>query len=150
VKSGITILRLLIICIVSVSCFSGGKQDVPDPRPEAGVIHSSCRLKNDSTFSCALYIPKALQDSVRPPCIIFFDPHSNGQIPVKAYQSLADKFGWILMGSNQVRNGMAPEQIDLIVGLLFSEACHAIRADSNRIYLGGFSGGARVKCLLQG
>lgn len=146
-KTGITLFRLLFICIVCLACSSGGKKINPEFRPKAGVIHADYRLKSDSSFSCALYIPKSIPDSVIPACIIFFDPHGDGLLPVKNYQDLADQFGWIMIGSNQIRNGMNPEQIDLIVSLLFNEAGRVLRADSSRMYLGGFSGGARVATL---
>lgn len=114
--------------------------------PKAGVIHERIVNSFDSTQHYTLYIPQA-KDSLPKPCIIFFDPHGDGLLPVSMYKSLADKFGFILTGSLDSKNGMAPEAIDRVVMNLFQEVKRGLPVDSTRIYLAGFSGGARVATL---
>src|SRR3954464_3138449 len=64
---------------------------------ETGKLINNVICKTDASQSYALYIPSLLKVlSV----IYFFDPHADGSLPLKNYKSLADKYGFILIGSN--------------------------------------------------
>src|ERR1017187_4246613 len=71
---------------------------------EAGKIIDPVICKSDSTQSYALYIPAKANKSALP-IIYFFDAHGDGALPLKKYKSLADAYGFILIGSNSSKNG---------------------------------------------
>jgi len=76
--------------------------------------------------------------------MIFLDPQGDGQIPVKKYQELADKYNSILIGSLQSKNGMSyPEQKQILDGLIKWTGDY-FSPEKHKVYIAGFSGGARV------
>jgi predicted esterase len=97
----------------------------------------------DANQSYALYVPakgniKAL------PVIYFFDPHGDGSLPVGKYKSLADSFNYILIGSNNSKNGNEYSTSENIWNTLFEDTRQRLKIDKNRIYTCGFSGGGKV------
>lgn len=100
--------------------------------------------KNDSTLSFALYLPPSYSSSSRFPVICFFDPHGDGSLPVSKYHLLARQFGYILIGSNNTRNGLSLTQTDNIAATLDTDIRSRISADDMRYTWAGFSGGAKV------
>jgi hypothetical protein len=92
----------------------------------------------------ALYLPQAYNDTAKLPVIIFFDPHKHGYIPLNLYNKLAEKAGYILIGSNDSENG-----IDLGICYKYGEslinvAKQKYHIDETRITYAGFSGGSKV------
>ncbi len=95
-------------------------------------------------MSFALYLPHQYSDTDKLPVMILFDPHGDGSFPIYKYKSFAEKFGVIMMGSNDSKNGINFDQTNSIVQALVDEALQRFHADQNQISLAGFSGGAKV------
>ena len=113
--------------------------------PQAGVVHKHITCVADTTFSYALYLPKGYgQTENLFPVIFFFDAHKRGDFPVEKYAPLAEKYGFILAGSNNSGNGQTQEVSDKAVSMLFNDVRRRFKADSHRLTASGFSGGARV------
>ena len=110
---------------------------------EAGKIYNNVVCKNDASQSYALYIPHKHKTDVLP-VIYFFDPHADGSLPLKKYKALADDFGFILIGSNDSKNGNDWPTTENIWSYLFSDTKSRLNINTNRIYTCGFSGGAKV------
>lgn len=100
--------------------------------------------KNDSTQSFALYLPPSYSSSSRFPVICFFDPHGDGSLPVSKYHLLARQFGYILIGSNNARNGLSLMQTNNMAATLDNDIRSRISTDDRRFTWAGFSGGAKV------
>ncbi|MBI3233654.1 MAG: hypothetical protein HYZ42_06370, partial [Bacteroidetes bacterium] len=62
----------------------------------------------------------------------------------KLYNNLANKFEYILICSDQAENGLNIEEYRKIGNYLLEDVTKKFNIDTNRIYVGGFSGGARV------
>jgi dienelactone hydrolase len=108
-----------------------------------GKIVDSVLCKNDPSQSYALYIP--LKGNVSPlPVLYFFDPHGNGALPLSKYKSLADRYDFILIGSNNSKNGNDWTLTDNIINALLLDSRQRIKIAANRIYTCGFSGGGKV------
>jgi len=110
---------------------------------EPGKIIDTVICQSDPTQSYALYIP-AKGNSVALPVIYFFDPHADGALPLRKYKSLADVYGFILIGSNNSKNGNDWSTTENTWLHLFNDTKSRLKINSNRIYTGGFSGGAKV------
>ena len=110
---------------------------------EAGKIIDRVFCKSDPTQSYALYIPAKVNKSTLP-VIYFFDPHADGILPVKKYKPLADQFGFILIGSNNSKNGNDWPTTENICQHLFDDSQARVKINRKRIYTCGFSGGAKV------
>jgi len=127
-------LRLLLVLYIHTGS--------PDPFPPGKII-DAVLCKNDPSQSYALYIPvKGNKEAL--PVIYFFDPHGDGALPLKKYRSLAEAYGFILIGSNNSKNGNDWPTTENIWRHLSEDTRARLKINSDRIYTGGFSGGAKV------
>ena len=114
----------------------------PQPLP-AGEIIESVVCAKDSTQNYALYLPSNYTPAKTWPIIYAFDPLAYGKTPVKLYKDAAEKFGFIVAGSNNSRNFSASETTKAIFAV-WQDTHDRLSLDPRRIYVTGFSGGARV------
>lgn len=113
-----------------------------------GTIISNVICKNDQSLSYSLYLPSDYTINRNWPIIFCFDPKGDGKLPVTLFKETAEKYGYIVIGSNNCRNGLHTEEIKHITDILFADANEKISINPNRIYLAGFSGGARIACSI--
>ncbi len=109
-----------------------------------GKIIDSVICQNQNTQSYALYLPSYYSPDKKFPCIYFFDSHARGPLPVKLYKDLAEKYGFVLIGSNVSKNGIEWDATNEVVKVLMDDSRARIDIDPQRIYTSGFSGGSRV------
>jgi dienelactone hydrolase len=115
---------------------------------EKGKVIPSITTQKYYNVSYALYLPKSYTTSRKFPVIIAFDPQGSGTLPLEKYMDLADRYGYILMGSNDSKNGQDMNTAGVIIDALFSETSGRYSIDSTRIYVMGFSGGARIASMI--
>ncbi|TKK67727.1 hypothetical protein FC093_13330 [Ilyomonas limi] len=108
-----------------------------------GKIIKKVICNNDAAQSYALYIPPT-QNNAPMPVIYCFDPHGDGSLPLENYQALADAYHFILIGSNNSKNGNDWNITQNIWNTLFNDTQNRLPINNNRIYTCGFSGGAKV------
>ena len=92
----------------------------------------------------SVFEPKIPAGSPGLPVIIFLDAHANGNQPVTIYRLLANKYHFLLVGSNEIKNGMPGNEIIASFDKLLNTVKSDFPIDKDRIYLMGFSGGARL------
>ena len=109
-----------------------------------GQIIDSVICINDTTQSYALYLPSDYSIEKKYPIIYAFDPYATGKVPVSLYKKLADQYGYIIAGSNNSKNGTTWEISQNIANKFFADAGKRLSVNTQRIYVLGFSGGARV------
>jgi pimeloyl-ACP methyl ester carboxylesterase len=78
------------------------------------------------------------------PILYLFDSHGKGSFPVSRYKTLADTYGFILVCSNDSKNGNDYITSDHIWLALTGDTRARLAIDTSRIYACGFSGGAKV------
>ncbi len=110
---------------------------------KTGQVIARVICKTDAQQSYALYIPANGSNKVLP-VVYFFDPHGDGSLPVDKYKALADKYDFIFIGSNNSKNGNDWSTAENIWSTLSGDSQKRLKIDANRIYLCGFSGGAKV------
>jgi hypothetical protein len=95
------ILSLAMAVIPSLAFFSlrAQAQDLPVGK----IIERVVCLKDDSQ-SYALYLPPNYTTDRRWPVIYAFDPAARGLRPVERFKDAAEKYGYIIVGSNNSRN----------------------------------------------
>lgn len=77
------------------------------------------------------------------PILYCLDPGARGRVPVELFAAAAEKAGFLVAGSNNSRNGpMAP--VHEAIGLMVRDTHQRYSIDDSRLYVAGFSGGARV------
>ena len=101
-----------------------------------------CRSLNSNSY--ALYLPSYYSSGKKFPCIYFFDSHARGALPVNEYKGVAEKYGFVLVGSNVSKNGTPWQVTNEGVKMLMEDTRTRINIDPQRIYTSGFSGGSRM------
>ncbi|MCX6243276.1 MAG: hypothetical protein NTU98_01110 [Bacteroidetes bacterium] len=141
-----------LFLILFVGCGSRNNSthgnSVASVQVEKGKVIPNVTCAKFVNVSYALYLPSNYTPARRFPVIIAFDPAESGSLPVSKYKELAEKYGYILMGSNDSRNGQDMNTSAYIIDALFSETSVRYAIDSTRIYVTGFSGGARIASLI--
>src|ERR1041384_4956379 len=74
--------------------------EIPKGRIVEGV---SCI--EDASQTYALYLPSNYSPDRKWPVLYALDPGARGKAPLEHYKDAAEKWGWILIGSNNSRNG---------------------------------------------
>jgi len=139
-----TLLLALLLAALVASAFVWAQQNESLPK---GQIVAKVLCRSDPTESYALYLPSNYSSQKAYPILYAFDPAARGSVPVANFQEAAEKHGYIVVGSNDSRNG--PWEITLRAAQAMWEDTHQrFRLDERRVYMTGFSGGGRVACAL--
>jgi predicted esterase len=108
-----------------------------------GQIVERIEALNDSSQSYALYLPSNYTPDRKWPVLYAFDAGARGRVAVERFKDAAEKYGWIVLGSNNSRNG----PWDLVVNAwnaMLTDTHQRFAVDDERSYSTGFSGGARA------
>jgi len=138
--------RLVVVALASVLGAPGAAQDkaaAPGQELPRGSVIERVACAGVPGQSYALYLPPGYTRDRAWPILYAFDPGGQGARPVKLAAAAAERFGWIVAGSNNSRNGPMAE-IQAAVSALVTDAEARFAIDSRRVYATGFSGGARV------
>jgi predicted esterase len=98
---------------------------------------------HDETQSYAVYLPSNYTPARKWPVLYAFDPGARGKVPVERYREAAEKYGWIVVGSNNSRNGAFQPSVDAW-NAISNDTHERFAIDDQRTYVTGFSGGARL------
>ncbi len=107
-------------------------------------VYPSIACFADTSVKYAVCLPPDYTIAKPSPVLILFDSHGNGMLPVNLFKDHAAKNGFILVGSNNSKNGMTVEQTNSIFRYIRADLFIRFNIKSNAVYLGGFSGGSRV------
>jgi predicted esterase len=101
----------------------------------------------DATESYALYLPSNYSPDRKWPILYAFDPGARGKQPVERFKEAAERYGWILAGSNNSRNGPMTRSLDAGKAI-WKDTHERFAIDEQQTYVTGLSGGARVAIFL--
>ncbi len=113
---------------------------------DKGVIIDTVHCMDESTQEYAIYLPTNYTADKKWPVIYFFDPHGVGNLPIKIYKQLAEKYGFVIAGTYNSKNGMQMNESGHAALALMRDVDQRVSVNNSRIYTFGFSGGARVAC----
>lgn len=122
-------------------------QQQPPPQLAAGQVVESVRSLDNPSQSYALYLPSTYSPDRAWPLLMAFDPSAEGPTPVKLFRDAAEKYGYIVVGSNNSRNGPTRPSADAF-NALWRDVHTRFQVDERRIYAAGFSGAARFSSLV--
>jgi poly(3-hydroxybutyrate) depolymerase len=108
----------------------------------AGQIVDPIVCAADSSQSYALFVPADYTPARAWPVIFAFDPGARGRVPVERYRAAAERYGYIVVGSNNSRNGGT--EFPRVLAALTNDVAARFAVDPKRVYLAGMSGGART------
>jgi predicted esterase len=127
--------RFILSSLVLAS--AGFSQDLPK-----GQIIDEVKCKADETQTYALYLPSGYTPDKKWNIILAFDPRGRGRVPVVQFQAAAEKYGYIVAGSYNSRNG--PMQVSQKAAkAMIADVQTRFSIDPRRTYVAGQSGGAR-------
>ena len=110
---------------------------------ERGVILDSLEVAGDTNETFALYLPENFSSQALSSIVFIFDPAARGAAGIQAFISASEKYGHILICSNNSRN--APyERNFAVANNLFNHIFSHFNIKENEMYLAGFSGGSRL------
>ena len=117
--------------------------------PEAGKVIRQVSCRADSEHHYALYLPSYFYQSGEEewPVIYAFEAAGRGDLPVELFSEAAEKYGYIIAGSNISENGPW-ETILMAAEMMITDVEARFKVDKARRYTAGFSGGARVAAAL--
>ncbi|MBD3414892.1 MAG: hypothetical protein GF421_10735 [Candidatus Aminicenantes bacterium] len=113
---------------------------------ERGTVISKVLCQHFPSHSYALYLPQEYTPEKSWPILYALDPSARGYVPVEHFKEAAKKHGFLVVGSNNFRNGPW-EDIFQAVQIMWDDTQSRFSIDSNSIYVTGFSGGARAAVL---
>jgi hypothetical protein len=140
-------IQYIFIILLFFSC-----RPAPNPKQDfflwaqKGKIINNVVCKDDQSLGYCLYLPSNYTINKNWPIIYCFDSKGEGKIPVTLFKKTAEKYGYVIAGSNSSRNGLQMQDIKHITDVFIADVNEKIAVNSNRVYLAGFSGGARVAC----
>jgi predicted DNA-binding protein YlxM (UPF0122 family) len=129
------LLAVLISLITLASC--SGKQI-----SQAKGIQKHEIVLSEPTHSYEIYLPAGYDSTKTYPVIFSFDSHGSGSTAIAGFKQGADTYGFIIVGSNLIRNGI-PEY-DKRISALVSDVKNRFAVDNKALYTAGFSGSARM------
>jgi len=99
-------------------------------------------VSNEASHSYEIYLPAGYDSTKAYPVIFSFDSHGSGSTAISGFKQGADRYGFIIVGSNLIRNGI-PEY-EKRISELISDVKIRFMIDNKAVYTAGFSGGARM------
>ena len=115
--------------------------------PATGVVTDSVPVPGSSGESYAVYLPSSYDGQREYPVVFTFDPAARGKTAVTHFIPAAEKHQFILIGTNNTRNGPYDPNFK-VAERLFAHCLENYRIIPQRIYTAGFSGGARLAATI--
>jgi poly(3-hydroxybutyrate) depolymerase len=144
-------LVLLGVALAAFAARTPARQNAaPNPSPqdlEAGVVLAKVTSASQPEQSYALYLPSRYTREKRWPIVYAFDPGARGNLPVELIKDAAERYGYIVAGSNNSHNGAWKPEADAAQAM-FQDTHARLSVDNHRVYFAGFSGGARLASSL--
>lgn len=126
---------ILVVCAGMQACSPKNRVTTPG-RTEDQVV------KTNKAHSYQMFLPGSYDSEKNHPLILAFDPHGKGSIPMDLMKDAANKYGFVLVTSNMVKNGLPDYK--RIIGELLADVESKASINHAAIVFAGFSGGARM------
>jgi predicted esterase len=145
--------RLTFLCaallVLSATAVTQQKTpaDAPPPALQTGVLLPKVSSATQPEQNYALYLPSQYSREKKWPIVYAFDPAARGSIPVELMKDAAERYGYVVAGSNNSHNGAWKPEADAAQAM-FQDTHARLSIDNNRVYFAGFSGGARLAATL--
>jgi len=137
----------VLVVVLAIAAAAQQNQPAVPPQPDTGTIIASQTCTSNPDQSYALYLPSHYNANKKWPIVYAFDPDARGEVPVKLMKDAAERYGYIVVGSNNSRNGSWKAETDAAQAM-YQDTHARFAIDEGRVYFAGFSGGARVAAAL--
>lgn len=110
---------------------------------EKGKIIDSLKVSGTENHTFALYLPESFDPDTLSSIVFIFEPAARGKIGIQPFIQASEKYGHILVCSNDCRNGPYERNFE-IANKLFTHIFSNFSIKNDEMYLSGFSGGSRL------
>jgi predicted esterase len=149
----LALVATVLAATLSAVALEASTRPVAPPRPPAAETVPLATFLDgrptvaDPTAHYTLYLPAAYDPEGSQPVLLIFDPRGRARMAAELFREAADRYGWILVSSNDTRSDTGWEPNEKALAALWPEI-HRLAIDPRRIYATGFSGGAIVAWVL--
>src|SRR5205085_6153782 len=105
-------------------------------RLPTGQVIEQVVCQSDAKQSYALYLPTRYTAERNWPIIYGFDPGGRGLRPVELFKEVAERYGYIVVGSNNSRNG-PNVPLGEIIKTFWTDTHERFALDEKRVYATG-------------
>jgi hypothetical protein len=141
-------MTILTLALVLVAAQESGVPPSPSPLPTGQIVDPVVTLR-DPMQTYALYLPSTYRPDRQWPILYVFDPVARGRLAVESFREPAERFGYIVVGSNNSRNGPTEPVIEAIKAV-WNDTRSRLALDPKRVYTTGMSGGTFPAMVLGG
>jgi len=114
------------------------------PPIEVGKVIDKVVVQSHPDQSYAAFLPKTYTPEKRWPTVFCLDPRARGRSAIDRFTEAANELGYIVICSNNSRNGLDWQTISNIFTDFWDDAHARFSVDEKRTYAAGFSGGSRL------
>ena len=139
VRKVVVLVALVLICSVTSRSQAPSELSI-----QVGKVNENVVVQSHSDESYALYLPNGYRREQTWPTIICLDPRARGKSAIARFVPAAEKYGYIVVCSNNSRNGLDWNAISQIFMDLWDDTHSRLSIDEKRTYAAGFSGGSRL------
>ena len=100
--------------------------------------------REEPAQSYALYLPPAYTADRRWPILYLLDARGRALVPIERFREAAATYGWILASSYNSRSDTKDDPNTPALQAMWHDTHARLALDERRVYLSGFSGGARA------
>lgn len=112
-----------------------------------GQLFARVVCQDNPQQSYALYLPRNYTPDKEWPIIYCFDFLGEGSVPVERFREAAEKYGYIIAGSNNSKNGLVEHSMNAFKSV-WRDTNERFSINHARVYTAGFSGGARIASFI--
>jgi predicted esterase len=141
-------MTVLLRFVLALATLSSAPPPGQTERFPPGRIVPAVACEGEPRQTYALYLPTSFSETRTWPVLYLYDPRKRGAVAVERFRDAAERYGWILAGSNNtMSDGPAAPNV-VAMKAVWLDTHRRFRIDPRRIYAGGFSGAARAAVLL--
>ena len=112
-----------------------------------GVVVGNVTVQAAPDQSYAIYLPENYSAQKQWPAVFCLDPRARGKTALERFVPAAKKYGYIVVCSNNSRNGLNGSTIGKIFTEFWNDTHTRFSIDEKRTYAAGFSGGSRLAAM---
>jgi predicted esterase len=114
---------------------------------QTGKVLDSISVDTNSDESYAIYLPEQFNPNILNAIVFIFDPVGRGRNGIRPFIEASEQYNYILICSNDARNGPYEKNFEL-ANSLFNSVFSKFNIDPKQIYVAGFSGGSRFSTAI--
>lgn len=116
-------------------------EEAEEKKKAAERVGTTTKEVTDAGNSFHVYYPSSYSPEKKPPLLILFSPGGGGAGMLRNFRQGADALGWVLVGCDQLKNGMPDDEGKKIFEDQLAAIEERVDHDPDLLYMGGMSGG---------